>query len=496
MTLNTVQALDPAAVAAEFGDLPTLAPVAVEVLRLADDDTATLEEIASVISNDPGLAAQMLKVANSPIYGMGGTVASLSRAASILGLRTVRLLSLSFAVIASTSGDTRDAIIWRRTLASSAIGQTIAHRFDRRLVDETFIAGLLANVGRLALMRQPRYADTVVSHGGWLDTADEQLTFGTTGDAVSAHILTGWGLPTQLADAIAHRAQPQTADGVVGQLARFLHVADIGGEFIIANDGWAPNALEQWRHAVRRELELDDTAADELLAETQESLETIADMFDSDAANPPVGELLMRAREGMARLSLDTVAALTQEQSRAATLAADNQRLTAEALTDPLTRLPNRRAFYQQVESIVAGYSRGSFSGRFGIMVLDLDHFKTVNDTYGHTVGDEVLVEVSRRLQERCRSNEFVARMGGEEFAVLLPSTDPEEIVRAGDGYRKVVCARPIDTAAGRLDVTTSVGVATSASVMDETVDALYERADRALYDAKHNGRNCVHSAS
>ena len=217
MTLNTVQALDPAAVAAEFGDLPTLAPVAVEVLRLADDDTATLEEIASVISNDPGLAAQMLKVANSPIYGMGGTVASLSRAASILGLRTVRLLSLSFAVIASTSGDTRDAIIWRRTLASSAIGQTIAHRFDRRLVDETFIAGLLANVGRLALMRQPRYADTVVSHGGWLDTADEQLTFETTGDAVSAHILTGWGLWTQLADAIAHRAQPQTADGVVGQ---------------------------------------------------------------------------------------------------------------------------------------------------------------------------------------------------------------------------------------------------------------------------------------
>ena len=148
-----------------------------------------------------------------------------------------------------------------------------------------------------------------------------------------------------------------------------------------------------------------------------------------------------------------------------------------------------------EVETIIAGHSRGTHAGRFGIMVLDLDHFKTVNDTYGHGVGDEVLVEVARRLQERCRSNEFVARMGGEEFAVLLPSTDTDEIVRAGDGYRKAVSSMPIETTAGRLDVTTSVGAATSGSVMDETPDALYERADRALYDAKHNGRNCVYSA-
>ena len=495
MTLNAVQALDPAAVAAGFGDLPTLAPVAVEVLRLADDDTASLEDIAAVISNDPGLAAQMLKVANSPMYGMGGEVASLNRAASILGLRTVKLLSLSFAVVASTGGDASDAIIWRWTLAASAIGQTIAHRFDRRLVDETFIAGLLANVGRLALMKQPSYADAITAAGGWLDTSDEEAMFGTTGDLVTAEILRGWGLPAQLSDAIAHRSKPTEADGIVRQLACFLHVADVGGEFIIANEAWAPSALEQWRTASRLELELDDDAADDLLAEAQEPLETIADMFDSDAANPPVTDLLLRAREGMARLSLDAVAALTQEQTRAETLAADNQRLAAEALTDPLTKLPNRRSFNQQVETIIAGHSRGTHAGRFGIMVLDLDHFKTVNDTYGHAVGDEVLIEVGRRLQERCRSNEFVARMGGEEFAVLLPSTDADEIIRAGDGYRKAVSAMPIETAAGRLDVTTSVGVATSDSVMDESPDALYDRADRALYDAKHNGRNCVQSA-
>ena len=132
MTLNAVQALDPAAVAAGFGDLPTLAPVAVEVLRLADDDTASLEDIAAVISNDPGLAAQMLKVANSPMYGMGGEVASLNRAASILGLRTVKLLSLSFAVVASTGGDASDACIAAASIVAKVHRDALMCRLHRR----------------------------------------------------------------------------------------------------------------------------------------------------------------------------------------------------------------------------------------------------------------------------------------------------------------------------------------------------------------------------
>lgn len=493
--MNTVQQLDAADVAAGFGDLPTLAPVAVEVLRLADDELATLEDIAAAISNDPGLAAQMLKVANSPMYGMGGEVASLSRAASILGLRTVKLLSLSFAVVASTSGEAGDALIWRRTLAASALGQTIADRFDRRLVDEVFISSLLANIGRLALLKYPDYAEVNTSAGGWLDTPFERELVGTTGDLVTAEILRSWGLPAQIADAITHRSTPTKADGIAGRVAKILHVADVGAEFIISHEDYAPTALEQWRNTVQLELDLSEEAADELLADAQEPLETVASLFDSDAAAQNVGDLVNRAREGMARLSLDVVAALSEEQTRAASLAADNERLAAEAMTDPLTDLPNRRAFDQQMESVISGHSRGTLSGHVGVMVLDLDHFKTVNDTYGHQVGDEVLVEVARRLQERCRSNEFVARMGGEEFAVILPSTDPGEIVRAGDGYRKAVTATPVETAAGRLDITTSVGVASSDRVMDENADELYDRADRALYDAKHNGRNCVRSA-
>ena len=407
----------------------------------------------------------------------------------------MKLLSLSFGVVASTRGSSGDALIWRRTLAASALGQTIADRFDKRLVDEVFISSLLANIGRLALLKDPDYATANHAAGGWLDPSAEAELVGTTGDLVTAEILCLWGLPAHLAEAIRHRGEPAKADGIARDVARMLHIADVGAGFIIAHEEFAPAALEQWCATAKRNLRLGEEAADGLLAAAQQQLETIAGLFDADAADQNVGDLVHRARQRMARLSLDAVAALSQEQSRAASLAADNERLSAQVLTDPLTKLPNRRAFDQQVECIISGHDRGAHTGRLAVMVLDLDRFKTVNDTYGHQVGDEVLVEVSRRLQDRCRANEFVARMGGEEFAVVLPSTDPDEVLRAADSYRKAVNATPIETAAGRLEVTTSVGVATSDRIMDETPEALYERADRALYDAKHNGRNCVRSA-
>lgn len=488
--------IDTAEVVAGFGDLPTLAPVAVEVLRLADDDRASLEDIADVISRDPGLAAQLLKVANSPMYGMGGDVASLGRAASILGLRTVKLLSLSFAVVAETSGDGDDAMIWRRTLASSALAQSIANRHERRLQDEAFIAALLANLGRMALLKNATYAEACEAAGGWLTTADEWARFHTTGDEVAAEILLGWGLPPLLASAVRHRSDPGAIDGVSARLASFLAAADAAAGFIVADDD-APMALEQWHSVAARELQLDEAGADELLEESQAALDSVAEMFDSSSpGDQPVNDLLQRAREGLARLSLDVVAALSQEQTRAANLENENERLAAEAMTDSLTGLPNRRAFEEALTNAISGHERGSLKGQLGMMVLDLDKFKAVNDTYGHQVGDDVLRAAAGRLKGQCREGEMIARVGGEEFAVLLPSTDAEGIQVAGDRLRSALADSPVDTAAGPLEVTTSIGVAIAPFIDPDTMTALFQRADEALYAAKESGRNCVRLAA
>jgi diguanylate cyclase (GGDEF)-like protein len=123
---------------------------------------------------------------------------------------------------------------------------------------------------------------------------------------------------------------------------------------------------------------------------------------------------------------------------------------------------------------------------------MDLDHFKSVNDTHGHAVGDEVLAEFGRRLQRGSRRGELVARTGGEEFALVLPDTSPEELAGAAERLRATLDGEPIETDAGPLPVTASIGAAWTRSVSAGVEKLLYETADAALYDSKGNGRNQV----
>jgi two-component system, cell cycle response regulator len=127
--------------------------------------------------------------------------------------------------------------------------------------------------------------------------------------------------------------------------------------------------------------------------------------------------------------------------------------------------------------------------------MLDLDHFKHVNDTYGHVVGDEVLREIARRLERAIRVYDSVGRFGGEEFMIVLPGTDPAAAEQAAERIRAEISREPVLTTAGTLRVTGSLGVVTHrGSVVDPT--GLLVAADDALYDAKGSGRDRVTVAS
>lgn len=488
--------IDADEVVARFGDLPTLAPVAVEVLRLADDDRATIDDIALVIQRDPGLASQLLRLANSSLYGMGGEVSTLARAASILGLRTVKLLSLSFAVVARVEGDSADSVVWRRTLASSALAQTIATACEPRVADEAFVAALLGTVGRVALCSDPRYALAQAESGGWLEPDTEEQLFGLTSDDVTVRILDGWGLPPVLTDALRLRSQPQTGSGPAAQVAAVLAMADAAAAFVCAEDDQAAAALQLCQASASTNLGLSADASDGLVVAAEPAMEEIAAMFQaSDPHQAPVMELILRAKETMTRLTLDTAAELTQEQHRADKLANENERLTSEASTDPLTSIPNRRAYDDRMESCVAHRLRHGAEHSVGLLILDLDHFKAVNDTWGHQVGDDVLRGAAARLAESCRAGEHVSRMGGEEFGVILPVVRREELAMAAERFRRTIFERPFVTSSGEIFVTVSIGGALTDQVTVDTPRALYEAADQALYAAKTTGRNCVNVA-
>ncbi len=160
------------------------------------------------------------------------------------------------------------------------------------------------------------------------------------------------------------------------------------------------------------------------------------------------------------------------------------------AVTDALTGLSNRRFLDHQLSVAMARHVRGGPA--MSLLLLDIDHFKRVNDTYGHDVGDEVIREFARRLSLNVRAIDMACRYGGEEFVVLMPETQPADAMHIAERVRSQVAEAPFVLNDGRtLDVTVSVGVATSTGLGD-TPEGLVKRADEGVYEAKTAGRNRV----
>ena len=159
-----------------------------------------------------------------------------------------------------------------------------------------------------------------------------------------------------------------------------------------------------------------------------------------------------------------------------------------KSLLDPLTGLPNRAAWSERLELEVARRQR--YGGELLLAVLDIDHFKRVNDNYGHLAGDRVLKIIASELQKRLRKTDFMARFGGEEFVLLIPATPMEGGQQLLETLRNAVAACPFHFKGEPLTITCSAGLTEFRG--NESSDAVFERADKALYRAKGEGRNRI----
>jgi two-component system, cell cycle response regulator len=174
----------------------------------------------------------------------------------------------------------------------------------------------------------------------------------------------------------------------------------------------------------------------------------------------------------------------------------DNLKASMElAIVDPLTRLHNRRFLQTQLTALLR--DENARGAAVSLIVLDIDHFKQINDQHGHDCGDEVLRDCADRLRDAVRSIDIVARFGGEEFVIVMPDTEPFAAQRVAERIRAAFEKMPfkIDGGAKSIRVTASLGVATGygPAVLP---DVLFKQADAALYDAKREGRNCVRAAA
>jgi diguanylate cyclase (GGDEF)-like protein len=159
------------------------------------------------------------------------------------------------------------------------------------------------------------------------------------------------------------------------------------------------------------------------------------------------------------------------------------------ALTDPLTGCPNRRAFTEEANREFARTLR--FGSTFALIVLDIDNFKEINDSYGHAAGDNAIVSIVSVLLSHLRQTEMLGRMGGDEFCILLPQTNVDKAALAAERLRQAVATSKVRSGQKNFSVTISMGVSMCHTTDTGLFDS-YNRADHALYRAKQNGRNSI----
>ncbi|MDC9728447.1 MAG: GGDEF domain-containing protein, partial [Methyloprofundus sp.] len=163
------------------------------------------------------------------------------------------------------------------------------------------------------------------------------------------------------------------------------------------------------------------------------------------------------------------------------------KKASTQAFTDKLTQLPNRLAYEQRFNIEFSRWQRNATP--VSLLLWDIDFFKKINDTYGHSAGDKTLSIIASLLQKYCRETDFVSRFGGEEFTMLLSNTDKQSAKILAEKIRKIIERTGFTYGGKKINITISCGIAEL--VEGDTQDKIFNRADKALYSAKKEGRNC-----
>lgn len=187
--------------------------------------------------------------------------------------------------------------------------------------------------------------------------------------------------------------------------------------------------------------------------------------------------------EFIARVKVGERIIRTQRQ-----LTSTNNELERLVDIDFLTGLYNRRFFNLQISK--EDHRTDRYSRSYGIMILDIDHFKLINDTYGHLTGDEILKQFAHRIKENIRTSDIGCRYGGEEFAIIIPEVKPMQAYEMGEKIRHKIASIPFKGNGDDIEITTSIGIAIKSYENKVNAEELINKADKALYQAKSTGRN------
>ena len=486
-------------------NLPSMPAIAMQVLDLASKPDVDIAEIARIITKDPALSGKILRTVNSSFYSRSQTVGTISHALVILGLQAVKTLVLGFSLVTNlaknksnggAAGGFKHVTYWRHSIYSATAARSLAARVKVVQQEEAFLAGLLMDIGMLVLDQvlgeaYGKVHATVASHAALAEA--ERAALGTDHAAAGAVLAAQWKFPPLLAAPIASHHEPEAVeDPTLRKLTELVRVGGCCADVFV--DEQPAAAIAVVRQMCQAQYGMAEADCDALLDEIGKRTKEVASLFEIQIGAGSDFETIQRkANEVLIELTLQTQQHAHALTKQATSLVEQNQALKKQATTDSLTGLANRARFDQFLADQFALAAR---TGKpLALLLMDVDKFKTVNDRFGHPVGDKVLKHLGAVLATAARPGDLAARYGGEELCMVLPDTNRATATATAERIRRAIALRPLPViAAPGLPVTASVGVACLEPPNSpfRAPAHLLKAADLAVYNAKRSGRNCV----
>ncbi len=499
---------------AKSDQLPTLPEVANRLLEVAQQENPDFKEVSQIIRSDPVVSSKILKTVNSALFAFTPKIESIEQAVPKLGVNLLRTLVLSFHLSNLKTQQDLESVFqrhWRSSLTQAVFAELIAEELgDKIEPSNCFLAAMMQDIGILAMLSEApeEYLENVLDRSGFPNViAGERSHFGFSHAEVSVAIVKNMGMEPSFVDAIAHHHDhvnvPSSGNGSsrTVRLKTVLQAANLGSTVLASSRNSAlslDSSLDQWVDFLNVNFGFTDSQAEDLITDVNRRVQQYSVVFNFNIGeNVQTTDVVHKAKVLLQEIALknqmnmlsrngesnDSQSGVSNSQSG---VSVSERPETDEMYLDPMTGLFNRRYMNKFLNDKIAYWVKKRKPIAF--MFMDVDKFKSINDTYGHRVGDQAIIHVAQWLKESVRKGDIAIRVGGDEYIVVLQSVTKRDFETAAN---RVVDEIPkMKVADEEISVGLSVGCVFYQPIRGDVADVnwLIEQADQAMYRAKKGG--------